>query len=146
MSPGARVSVERWGGAPLGAHVRRVEPAAFTRLSALGVEEQRVPVVIDLDDPHERWAALGDGFRVEVRVTVAEKRHVVQVPLASVFRQGQGWAVYAAREGRARSVPVKLGVRSDIAVEVESGLGEGERVLVHPGERVTEGLRVAARD
>jgi HlyD family secretion protein len=146
MTPGAKVRVERWGGEPLAAHVRTVEPAAFTRLSALGVEEQRVPVVIDLDDPHERWAALGDGFRVEVRVTVAEKRGALQVPLASVFRQGQGWAVYSARDGRARLVPVVLGVRSDVAVEVTSGLAEGERVLVHPGERVAEGLRITSRE
>jgi HlyD family secretion protein len=146
MVPGAKVSVERWGGAPLSAHVRTVEPAAFTRLSALGVEEQRVPVVIDLDEPHDRWAALGDGFRVEVHVTVAEKTKVVQVPLASVFRQGAGWGVYVAREGRARIVPVKLGIRSDVAVEIESGLAEGEEVLVHPGERITEGLRITSRD
>lgn len=146
MSPGAKVTVDRWGGPPLAAHVRTVEPEAFTRLSALGVEEQRVPVIIDLDEPRARWAALGDGYRAEVKVVVAEKHRVIQIPLASVFRSGQGWAVYVARDGRARSVPVELGVRSDVAVEVESGLEEGARVLVHPGERVTDGIRVTARD
>lgn len=145
MNPGAKVKVERWGGDPLAAHVRRVEPSGFTRLSALGVEEQRVPVVIDLDDPREKWAALGDGYRVEVRVTVAEKHGVVHVPLAAVFRHEDGWAVYAVREDRARVVPVKLGVRSDVAVEIESGLTDGERVLVHPSERVADGIRVRAR-
>lgn len=145
MKPGAPVTVERWGGDPLPAHVRRVEPSAFTRLSALGVEEQRVPVVIDLDAPHERTAALGDGFRVEVRVVVAERHDVVHVPLAAVFRRGDGWALYVARDERARIVPVKLGVRSDTAVEIEEGLAAGDRVLVHPGERVADGVRIAPR-
>ncbi len=145
MHPGAKVKVERWGGDPLAAHVRRVEPSGFTRLSALGVEEQRVPVVIDLDDPRERWAALGDGYRVEVSVIVAERHGVVHVPLAAVFRHGDGWAVYAAREDRARIVPVKLGVRSDTDVEIESGIGDGERVLVHPSERVADGVRIRPR-
>jgi HlyD family secretion protein len=145
MTRGARVTVERWGGEPLAAHVRTIEPSAFTRLSALGVEEQRVPVVIDLDDPRERWATLGDGFRVEVRVVVAERRSVVQVPLASVFRHRQGWALYAAREGRARLVPVELGVRGDTSVEVLAGLAEGEEVIVHPGERLADDVRIRAR-
>lgn len=143
--PGAPVKVERWGGETLAAHVRLVEPSAFTRLSALGVEEQRVPVVIDLDSPREKWTSLGDGFRVEVRIVTADRRGVVQVPLASVFRSAQGWSVYAARDGHARVVPVELGARSDSAVEIVRGIPEGESVLVHPAERVTDGVRIAAR-
>lgn len=145
IRPGAPVQVERWGGDELAAHVRLVEPSAFTRLSALGVEEQRVPVVVDLDAPRAKWGTLGDGFRVEVRIVTAQPRGVVMVPLASVFRHERGWAVFAAREGRARVVPVELGARSDVAVEVTRGLREGETVLVHPGERVADGARVVAR-
>lgn len=145
IEPKASVTIERWGGPPLAARVRTVEPSAFTRLSALGVEEQRVPVIIDLEEPIERWAALGDGFRVEVRIVTAEKKDVVNVPLASVFRHGQGWAVYVAQNDRAVLTPVRLGVRSDVAVEVEEGIGEGAVVLVHPSERVVDGARIAAR-
>lgn len=145
IRPGAAVKVERWGGEPLTAHVRRVEPSAFTRLSALGVEEQRVPVVIDLDSPREKWATLGDGFRVEVRIVTADKRAVAQVPLASVFRSREGWSVFVVRDDRARIVPVELGARSDTAVEIVKGVAESDRVLVHPGERVVDGTRVSPR-
>lgn len=145
IAPGAPVKVERWGGEPLAAHVRRVEPSAFTRLSALGVEEQRVPIVIDLDSARDKWATLGDGFRVEVRIVTADKRAVFQVPLAAVFRGRDGWSVFAVRDGRARLAAVDLGARSDTAVEITRGLTEGEIVLVHPGERITDGTRVAAR-
>lgn len=142
MHPGAAVKVDRWGGPPLAAHVRTVEPSAFTRLSALGVEEQRVPVVIDLDDPPDRWASLGDGYRVEVSVTVSERHGILRVPVASIFRHDEAWAVYAARSGRARLAPVKIGARSDVAVEIESGLDPGDAVIVHPGERIREGVRI----
>lgn len=146
VKPGARATIERWGGEPLPAHVRTVEPSAFTRLSALGVEEQRVPIVIDIDAPHERWAALGDGFRVEVRVVLAERTDVVRVPLASVFRHDGGWAAYAVRDGRARLVPVRIGARGDSLAEIESGIAEGETIVLHPSERVVDGARVAARE
>ena len=105
ITPGAKVTLERWGGAPLNAHVRRVEPSGFTRLSALGVEEQRVPVVVDLDEPREKWATLGDGYRVEARIVIDEKRGVLRVPIGAVFRQADGWGVYALKDGRAQPRP-----------------------------------------
>jgi HlyD family secretion protein len=145
MSPGAKVSVERWGGAPLEAHVRAVEPSAFTRVSALGVEEQRTAVVVDLDAPRERFLALGDGYRAEVRIVVAERHGVVHVPLGAAFRHDRGWAAYVVQDGRAVLVPVEIGARSDLDAEVERGIREGDRVLVHPTERVTPGARVRAR-
>lgn len=145
MQKGAKVSVVRWGGEPLDAHVRAVEPSAFTRVSALGVEEQRVPVVIDLDAPRDKWAPLGDGYRVEVRIVVAERKAVVHVPIGATFRHDGGWAVYAVREERAVRVPVELGAKSDASVEVVSGLSAGERVVVHPSERVEDGVRVLTR-
>ena len=142
---GSRVTLERWGGSPLRAHVRRIEPSGFTRLSALGVEEQRVAVVVDLDEPRDRWASLGDGFRVEARIVIEEKRGVLRVPAGAVFRHHDGWAAYLVEDGRARLAPVVLGSRSDADVEVQHGLSESAVVVVHPSERVKGGVKVAAR-
>jgi len=143
--PGARVVLERWGGAPLNAHVRRVEPSGFTRLSALGVEEQRVPVLVDLDEPREKWATLGDGYRVEARIVIEEKRGVLRVPLGAVFRQAEGWGVYRLEEGRAKLVAVTLGAKSDVDVEIVKGLADRDAVVVHPGEKVKEGVKLRGR-
>ncbi len=139
------MTVDRWGGAPLAARVRTVEPAAVTRISALGVEEQRVTVVMDLEEPPVKWAALGDGYRVEVRIVVEEKKGVVSVPLGATFRHGGGWALYVADGGVVRVRPVTLGARSESAVEVVSGVAVGDRVVVHPSERVADGVRIEAR-
>lgn len=145
ISAGAPVTLERWGGPALRAHVRRVEPSGFTRLSALGVEEQRVAVVVDLDEPRERWASLGDGFRVEAKIVIEEQRGVLRVPVGAVFRHGDGWAAYVVEAGRARLAPIVLGSRSDAAVEVREGLAERAVVVVHPSERVKNGVKVAER-
>lgn len=145
MRPGAPVSVERWGGEPLRAHVRTVEPSAFTRVSALGVEEQRTAVVVDLDEPRERFGALGDGYRVEVRIVVRERRNVVRIPLGAAFRHDGGWAAYVVDGDHAKLVPLKLGARSDVDAEVEEGLREGDRVVLHPSERVKPGAAVITR-
>ncbi|MBX3232490.1 MAG: HlyD family efflux transporter periplasmic adaptor subunit [Labilithrix sp.] len=142
IRPGAAVIVERWGGPDLRAEVRRVEPAGTTRLSALGVEEQRVPIVIDLDEPRERWSTLGDGFRVETRIVIEEKRGVHHVPLGSVFRHDGGWAVWVVEGDRARRVKVTLGARGEANVEIAEGIADGAVVVVHPSERVREGVRV----
>ena len=144
MKPGAPVTVERWGGSPLRAHVRTIEPSAFTRISALGVEEQRTAVVVDLDEPRDRFAALGDGYRVEVRVVVTERKDVVRIPLGAAFRHDGGWATYVVQGDRAALVPLELGARSDADAEVVKGLRDGDRVVVHPSERVVPGARVAA--
>jgi HlyD family secretion protein len=147
---GNTVTIDRWGGAvagaehPLAAHVRRVEPSAFTRLSALGVEEQRVNVVIDLDTPREQWAALGDGFRIEAHIAVWEGRDVLVMPSAAVFRNADGWAAYSIDRGRAKLTPVRIGERSDRDVQLLEGLGENATVIVNPSDRVMDGVRVAA--
>lgn len=143
---GARATLERWGGEEtLEGRVRRIEPSAFTRVSALGVEEQRVNAIIDLDTPRERWESLGDGFRVEARIVVSESEDVLIVPSTAVFRHGEGWAVLAVREGRAERVAIDPGARNGVEVEVREGLEEGEEVIVHPSDRVTDGVAVQRR-
>jgi HlyD family secretion protein len=145
IKPGAKTMLEAWGGPPLAAHVRRVEPSAFTRISALGVEEQRVSVVVDLDAPREEWAALGDGWRAEARVLVWQKDDALVAPGGAVFRKGDGWAAYVDQGGRAVTRVVRVGERSATDVEITDGLAEGDRVLVHPSERITDGVRIASR-
>jgi HlyD family secretion protein len=146
IQPGARVRIEHWGGEyPLAGRVRRVEPAAFTRTSALGVEEQRVNVVITLEEPVERRKALGDGYRVEARITLWDGADVVQVPESALFRQAEGWAVFLADAGRVRVRPVKLGQRNGLRAQVLEGLKPGDRVIVHPGDAVKEGVAYTER-
>lgn len=146
IRPGARVRIEHWGGdEPLEGRVRRVEPAAFTRTSALGVEEQRVNVVIALEEPVERRKALGDGYRVEARITLWEGADVVQVPESALFRQGEGWAVFLAQDGKARLRPVKLGQRNGVRAQVLEGLAPGDTVIVHPGDSVRDGVAYTER-
>jgi HlyD family secretion protein len=146
IRPGAVARIERWGGeGPLRGHVHRVEPSAFTRISALGVEEQRVNVIIDLDDDPARWATVGDGYRVEARIVVWKADEVLQVPAGAVFRHDGEWAVYAVEGGRARLRPVGIGRRNASRAEVTEGLREGERVVVYPGDNVDDGIRVEGR-
>lgn len=142
---GDRATITRWGGEDLEATVRLVEPSAFTRLSSLGVEEQRVNVALGLDSPPERWARLGDRWRVEARIAVDEVADALYVPQSAVFRQGEGWAVYAIVDGVARLRPVEIGLKNGMEVEIRGGLAEGDRVVVFPGDRVAEGARVTAR-
>jgi HlyD family secretion protein len=145
IAPGAAAYVERWGGAPLAARVRRVDPAAFTKVSALGIEEQRVRVYLDFDGEGAARAALGEGFRVYVRVVTWRAEDVAQVPVSALFRAGGGWAVFRAEEGRARQVPVEVGHRNPQMAEILAGLGEGDQVVTYPGERVAEGVLVVDR-
>jgi HlyD family secretion protein len=146
IHPGAPVRLERWGGdSALSGHVYRVEPSAFTRLSALGVEEQRVNVIVRLAAPHSAWAALGDGFRVEASILTWEGRNRRIVPGGAVFRQGTGWAVYVIDAGRTRLRPIEIGRRNDSEVEVVRGLVEGEKVVLYPTDNVGDGVRVAER-
>lgn len=142
---GAKVSVTRWGGDPLAAHVRLIEPSAFTRLSALGVEEQRVNAIIDLDEPYPKWAALMDGFRVEARIVVWQSKETLVIPASALFRQDEGWAVFVFEGGRARRAVVVPGQNDGSTVEIASGLAPGQNVLVHPSDRVSDGARVARR-
>jgi len=146
IRPGMPVSVNRGGGErALDGHVRRVEPGAFVKVSALGVEEQRVNVVIDIDAPREEWASLGDGYRVEVQVTVWQEANVLRVPSSALFRQGDAWAAFAVADGRARLKPVRIGRQTGLVTEVVAGLAEHDRVVVHPSDRVADGVDVAPR-
>ena len=140
IAPGMKVVLERWGGPkPLEARVRVVEPGGFTKISALGVEEQRVRVVADLVSPEEEWRALGDGYRVEAAFVLWEGAQVVQVPANALFRVGEGWAVFVAEGDRARRRMVKVGQRTGLAAEIVGGLQVGEVVVVHPDETVEDG-------
>jgi HlyD family secretion protein len=143
---GAAVIIDQWGGGrSLDGRVRRVEPSGFTKVSALGVEEQRVNVIVDFTDPVEAWQALGDGFRVEVRAVLWEAASVLKTPVGSLFRQGEAWAVYVARDGRAERRTVTIGHRNDREAEVTAGLREGEQVVMHPSDALTPGSRVTPR-
>jgi HlyD family secretion protein len=143
LAPGARVELEQWGGPkPLQARVRLVEPAAFTKISALGVEEQRVNVVADIITPVAERASLGDNFRVEARVVIWETERALKVPVSALFRQGDRSAAYVLRGGKAVLVPVEAGQSSGREVQVLKGLAEGDEVILYPGDRVTDGQRV----
>ena len=143
---GAPATVERWGGkTPLRGHVRVVEPSAFTKLSALGVEEQRVNVIIDLDDDRELWSTLGDGYRVEARVSVWEGEDVLRLPASAVFRSEEAWATFVVEEGTAVLREVEIGETNGLETEVLSGLDEGEEVIAYPSDSVRDGVSVKAR-
>ena len=146
VRPGARAIVEHWGGdKSLEARVRRVEPAGFTKMSALGVEEQRVNVVLDFVSPSTASALLGDAYRVEIRIVIWEASNVLKVPTSALFREGDLWAVYRLDAGRARRTAVELGHQTAQEAEVTSGLTEGTRVILHPGDTLSDGARVTER-
>ena len=143
LAPGARVEFEQWGGpVPLVGRVRLVEPAAFTKISALGVEEQRVNVVADITTPLAERRSLGDNFRVEARVVVWASERVLKVPVSGLFRRGSDWAAYVVRDGRARLQIVKAGRASNTERQVLEGLQAGDEVILYPGDRITEDQRV----
>jgi HlyD family secretion protein len=145
IAPGGRVLLDRWGGAPLQGTVRVVEPAGFTKISALGVEEQRVRVIVDVTSPREAWQRLGDGYRVEASFIVWEAGDVLQVPTSALFRHNNGWAVFAIARERARLLPVRIGERSGLRAQVLDGLQAGDRVIVHPDDKVRDGVRIEVR-
>lgn len=150
IEPGAPVEVRQWGGdLPLQGRVRMIEPSAFTKISALGVEEQRVNVIIDLgsrsdasDNPQMK--ALGDGFRVEAGIVVWEGHDVLTIPVSALFRSGDAWSVWVVEQGRATLREVEVGHREGLVVEITRGLDEGEQVVNHPSDAVREGVEVAA--
>jgi HlyD family secretion protein len=143
--PGRRVVIERWGGAPVEGVVLRVEPAAFTKVSALGIEEQRVNVLIDITDPPQAWRAMGDGFRVGVRVVTASVEHAILVPVGALFPQGQGMAVYKLEGRRARLQPVELAARNGTEAWIRHQLSPGETVVVYPPAALADGRKVRVR-
>lgn len=143
IGPGTRVELEQWGaGPPLRARVRLVEPAGFTKVSALGVEEQRVKVVADILTPPEERPTLGDAFRVEARIIVWEADRTLKVNAGALFRDGEEWATFVVEQGRARLRRLKVGRSSGTETQIMEGLKEGDAVILYPGDRVRDGLRV----
>lgn len=142
---GAPVLIDGWGGAPIRGRVRRVDPAGFTKVSALGIEEQRVRTIIDFEEPPEAWSSLGHDFRVIVHVTVWRGDDVLRLPVSALFRSGEEWAVFAVRDGRARTVPVRIGQRNHRVAEVLAGVAPGDALVLHPSDRIRDGVRVASR-
>jgi HlyD family secretion protein len=146
VKPGARAMIDQWGGeGTLDARVRRVEPSGFTKISALGVEEQRVNVILDFVDPSKAWAALGDGYRVEVRIVIWESASVLKLPTSALFRVGERWTTYVMNGNRAHRTFVDIGHQTGQNVEVLSGLTEGAAVIVHPPDTLADNARVKER-
>ena len=143
IAPGARVMLEQWGGPePLNARVRLVEPSAFTKISALGVEEQRVYVIADFTDPLERRATLGDSYRVEARIVIGENANALRAPAGALFQRSGAWRTFVVDAGRARLREVTIGRGNGVEFEVVDGVQEGSRVIVYPGDKVADGTRV----
>lgn len=144
--PGDEVVIEHWGGkVPLAARVRRIEPAGFTKISALGVEEKRTWIVADLTDPREKWAALGDNYRIEASIVIWHAGDVLKIPAGALFRHKDGWAVFRVSEGKAHLRPLKIGHDNGLESEVLDGLAPGDQVIVHPSDKITDGLQVTGR-
>jgi HlyD family secretion protein len=146
VHPGTAVLLERWGGpGALKGVVRVVEPSGFTKVSALGVEEQRVWVIVALTSPPPEWQRLGDAYRVEARLIVWEAKDVLQLPASALFRDGDGWAAFVVEQGKARKRQVRVGQGNGLQTELVSGIAAGAKVLVHPDDRIHDGVGVAVR-
>jgi HlyD family secretion protein len=147
LHPGTVVLFERWGGdKPLEGRVRVVEPSGFTKISSLGVEEQRVNVIVDLTSPAELWKQLGDGYRLDTTFIIWEGQDVLQVPASALFRKGDGWALYVVEGRRAKLNPVEIGRRNGIAAEIVKGLPEGAPVITNPDDNIKDGVKVKVRN
>jgi HlyD family secretion protein len=147
IKSGDRAFLEQWGGErPLPATVRRIEPSGFTKISALGVEEQLVNVILDLDDPPEQRRELGDAFRVEARIVIWEQDDVLQISTGALFRRGGQWAVFAVRGDRAELRTIEIGRRNSLAAQIVAGLEAGDEVILHPSDKVRDGVQVQRRD
>jgi HlyD family secretion protein len=142
IRPGAPATIRHWGGPEaLQGRVRLVEPGAFTKISALGVEEQRVWVIIDLVSPREQWSTLGDGFRVDASIVSDEKDDALLVPAGALMHRDSGWAVFVVRDGRVHERPIEIAGRGAIAA-IASGLTVGEQVVDLPPNALTDGAAV----
>lgn len=143
---GSRVNLEQWGGnKKLPARVRLIEPSAFTKISALGIEEQRVNVIIDFTDPIESLPPLQDGYRVEAAIVEWESNDVVKVPAGAIFRKSSEWAVFAVRDGLAKLKKIELGYRNDDEAEVLKGIKEGDQVILYPSDQIEDGSKINTR-
>jgi HlyD family secretion protein len=146
VAEGDEVIITQWGGqGDLKGQVRRIEPFGQQKVSALGIEERRVNVLIDIASPRAEWARLGHGFQVEAAIVRWRGENVLQVPVGALFRQGKDWAVYRVDGGRARLATVVTGHFNDATAEITQGLAPGDRVILHPGEGVSDGVKVAPR-
>lgn len=146
IKKGTPVLFKRWGGDQLlSGTVRIVEPAGFTKISSLGVEEQRVLVIVDILSPSETWHVLGDGYRLEAHFVVLEANDVLQVPNSALFRSGKDWAVFLSENGKARKRLVEVGQRNGFTAEILSGIHENEKVIGHPDEAISDGTRIQPR-
>jgi HlyD family secretion protein len=145
ITAGAPVRIDGWGGPPVRGRITRVNPAGFTKVSALGIEEQRVRTIVDLLDPPEAWSRLGHDFRVIVHVTTWSAENVITLPVSALFRSGDNWAVFAVRDGRARTTIVQVGQRNNRIAEIRSGLSEGNQVVLHPSDRIADGVAISER-
>jgi HlyD family secretion protein len=147
VQEGDTATITDWGGPPaLSARVRRIEPSGFTKISALGVEEQRVNVLLDFVGSQSRRASIADGFRVLVHITIWRTENAVRVPVAAMFRQGKDWAVFVVRDGRARLTRIVVGHSNDDFAELLVGPGAGTEVVLHPSDRIADGTRILPRN
>jgi HlyD family secretion protein len=143
---GTPVLFKRWGGeGVLAGVVRVVEPSGFTKISSLGVEEQRVLVIADITSPREMWRSLGDAYRLEAHFIIWEGKDVLQVPAGALFRSGNGWAVFVAENGRSVMRKVEVGRQSGLSAQIISGLKENEKVIDHPDDAISDGTRIRSR-
>ena len=143
---GMKVLFDRWGGeVSLEGIVRIIEPVGFTKISALGVEEQRVLIISDFTSPAEQWRRLGDGYRVEARFILWHEDDVLQVPASSLYRYQQGWAIFVVENNHAKRRVVKVGQRNGLTAQILEGVNEGEQVVNHPSDDVEDGRRVKQR-
>lgn len=146
VKAGDAVLIEQWGGGDtLRGRVRRVEPSGFMKVSALGVEEQRVNVIVDFVDPEQATRAIGDGYRVEVRVVVWEEDKVLKVPTGTLFRRGDQWALFIVENGRARLRTIKIGQRNGAEAQILEGVRERDQIVLYPPDTLADGDRVAQR-
>ncbi len=142
LTPGMQAKVLRWGGKPLSATVRRIEPGGYTKTSALGVEEQRTDVIFDIDSPYEDWQSLGDNYRVDLDITTQAAENALQIPLGALFRSGDGWAVYRIDSGHARLTPVEIGLKSSSHVQIVKGLSADDTVIIQPDAQIKDDTRI----
>jgi HlyD family secretion protein len=147
VQPGARVEITRWGGeAVLGGRVRMIEPFGELKISALGIEEQRVNVIIDFDEPGSGFSRLGHGYQVDATIILWQAEDVLRVPIGALFRRSDNWHVYLVSGGRAIERQIEIGHINDTYAEVVNGLEEGDQVIVNPGNSVTDGRRITPRN
>jgi HlyD family secretion protein len=143
IKPGMKVFFDRWGGRnSLEGQVRVIEPIGFTKISALGVEEQRVFIISDFTSPAEQWQRLGDGYRVEASFVLWHEEDVLQVPASSLFRYNNGWALFVIEDDHAKRREVTIGQRNGLQAQILEGLAAGERVINHPSEAVEDNISI----